>query len=121
MGVWRVKVYFSLQITHLQNNEKNPSLVMLRMDRHAWIWRQRGGKEGRNSERVKWSSAILPVQCCLFLGDLSIALCLKSCLIVFRFLRFYLLPWSNFRILCNLQFGGTSPFRGGAFTSTVVT
>src|SRR5258705_11771510 len=94
---------------------------MLRMDGHAWIRRRRGGKEGRNSERVKWSSAILPVQRCLFLGDLSIALCSKSRLIVFRFLGFYLLPWSNFQILCNLQFGGMSPFRGGAFTSTGLT
>src|SRR5258708_14766177 len=121
MGVWRAKVYFSLQITRLQNNEKNLSLVMLRMDGHAQIQRRRGGKEGRNLERVKWSSAVLPVQRCLFLSNLSIALCSTSHLLVFQFLGFYLLPWSNFQILCNLQFSGMSPFRGGAFTSTVVT
>src|SRR5258708_15189555 len=103
MGVWRTQVYFSLQITRLQNNEKNPSLVMLQMDGHAQIWRQRRGKEGRNSERVKWSSAVLPVQHCLFLGNLSIALCSKSHLLVFQFLIFYLLPCSNIRILCNLH------------------
>ena len=101
--------------------EKNQSLVMLWMDGHAQIQRWRWEKEGRNSERVKWSSAILPVQCCLFLGNLSIALCLKSCLLVFWFLGFYLLPWSNFWFLSNLQFSGTSLFRGGAFTSMVVT
>ena len=61
------------------------------------------------------TSAALP-----FLGNLSIALCLKSHLLVFQFLRFYLFPWSNFQFLSNLQFGGMSLFRGGAFTSTVV-
>src|SRR5260221_3330980 len=96
MGVWRVKVYFSLQITHLQNNEKNQSLVMLQMDRHAWIWWWRGEKEGRNSERVKWSSAILLVQRCLFLGHLSIVLCSTRRPLVFQFLGLHLLASPTF-------------------------
>src|SRR5258708_13181989 len=99
MGVWRAKVYFSLQITHLQNNEKNQSLVMLQMDGHAQIWWWRGEKEGRNLERGKWSSAVLPVQHCLFLGNFSKALCSKSCLLVFQFFPFSLPPSIHFRFL----------------------
>ena len=88
MEVWWVQFYFSLQILHLQNSGKNLNLTGLQMDEHAWIQRQMWGKGRRNSERGKWNSAVLPVQCCLCLGNFSIAPCSKSHLLVFWFLRF---------------------------------
>ncbi len=100
---------------------EEPNLTGLQMDEHAWIQRQMWGKGRRNSERGKWNSAVLPVQCCLCLGNFSIAPCSKSHLLVFWFLRFSLLPWNILWFFPNLKLCGMSSLCSRAFTCLVVT